>query len=410
MNHNLETVFCQLVRRAILPDACRDLQAVHEPAGCFGCGAPSRWCARCRANVLVTPELDLCVACLEAALAAEERADRAALAAMDDLVYCQIVTQYVRVSACLASQKPSECNQCPSPYRLCERCAERTVHYRQYGFCLHCAVAAYVTAAQPAACPSPAPVLVDASAAAPGPAENTIPVPEPRPEERKEHPVVQTKRVRRVGPGADQALFEEARALVLRERRASGGILRDRLHISFPRAASILEKLEAAGVVGKPVRGYLSRRPVLGGSEDGAPAGEPTAARSARRPDALFDRARAAVVVHQCAEVKWLTRQLKVGRKRATKLMGALEAAGVVSAPPRARRPRTVLVSSTDRARATVPPRAATNRTPEAPAAEPRGGLRERLHRLASQLREAAAAADGLEEDLEKVGELARIL
>jgi len=56
------------------------------------------------------------------------------------------------------------------------------------------------------------------------------------------------------------ALFEEARALVMRHERASASFLQRRLGIGYPRAARLIEQLEEAGIVGPMESGGRSRK------------------------------------------------------------------------------------------------------------------------------------------------------
>jgi len=56
------------------------------------------------------------------------------------------------------------------------------------------------------------------------------------------------------------ALFEEAKALVMRHERASASFLQRRLGIGYPRAARLIEQLEEAGIVGPMESGGRSRK------------------------------------------------------------------------------------------------------------------------------------------------------
>jgi len=56
------------------------------------------------------------------------------------------------------------------------------------------------------------------------------------------------------------ALFEEAKALVMRHERASASFLQRRLEIGYPRAARLIEQLEEAGIVGPMESGGRSRK------------------------------------------------------------------------------------------------------------------------------------------------------
>ncbi len=56
------------------------------------------------------------------------------------------------------------------------------------------------------------------------------------------------------------ALFEEAKVLVMRHERASASFLQRRLGIGYPRAARLIEQLEKAGIVGPMESGGRSRK------------------------------------------------------------------------------------------------------------------------------------------------------
>ena len=56
-------------------------------------------------------------------------------------------------------------------------------------------------------------------------------------------------------------LYDEAVALVIRERRASTSFIQRHLKIGYNRAASIIEKMEDSNVVSKP--GRAGKREVL---------------------------------------------------------------------------------------------------------------------------------------------------
>ncbi|MRR30496.1 hypothetical protein EG834_09285, partial [bacterium] len=64
------------------------------------------------------------------------------------------------------------------------------------------------------------------------------------------------------------AMLDQAIQLVRRTQRASASLLQRRLRIGYPRAARLLDELEAAGVVGPSV-GSGKDREVLLSSEDG---------------------------------------------------------------------------------------------------------------------------------------------
>jgi len=69
--------------------------------------------------------------------------------------------------------------------------------------------------------------------------------------------------------GDSDALVKEATALVRKMQRASASLLQRRLHIGYPRAARLLDQLEAAGVVGPSQGSGRDREVLLDPDEDG---------------------------------------------------------------------------------------------------------------------------------------------
>ena len=65
----------------------------------------------------------------------------------------------------------------------------------------------------------------------------------------------------------DDALLERAKALALEHRHISTSMLQRRLRIGYPRAARVMDELEAQGIVG-PAEGSGSRE-VRAAGEDG---------------------------------------------------------------------------------------------------------------------------------------------
>ena len=60
----------------------------------------------------------------------------------------------------------------------------------------------------------------------------------------------------------DEGLIEEATSIVRQSGRASASLLQRRLRIGYPRAARLLDQLEASGIVG-PSQGGGREREVL---------------------------------------------------------------------------------------------------------------------------------------------------
>ena len=66
-----------------------------------------------------------------------------------------------------------------------------------------------------------------------------------------------------VGSGEGDELYDEAVALVLRERRASTSFIQRHLQVGYNRAARMIERMEAAGLVSAPDR--VGKRQVQAG-------------------------------------------------------------------------------------------------------------------------------------------------
>jgi S-DNA-T family DNA segregation ATPase FtsK/SpoIIIE len=71
----------------------------------------------------------------------------------------------------------------------------------------------------------------------------------------------------------DDGLIEQAVSIVKQSQRASASLLQRRLRIGYPRAARLLDQLEAMGVVG-PSQGGGKERDVLASAEDDFEEGE----------------------------------------------------------------------------------------------------------------------------------------
>jgi DNA segregation ATPase FtsK/SpoIIIE, S-DNA-T family len=70
------------------------------------------------------------------------------------------------------------------------------------------------------------------------------------------------------GDEGEDALYEEARALVIQAGKASSSYLQRRLRIGYARAARLLDLLESNGVVG-PGEGAKPREVLMKGEEGG---------------------------------------------------------------------------------------------------------------------------------------------
>jgi DNA segregation ATPase FtsK/SpoIIIE, S-DNA-T family len=64
--------------------------------------------------------------------------------------------------------------------------------------------------------------------------------------------------------GAD--LYQQAVAVVTRDRKASTSYIQRRLQIGYNRAASLIERMEKEGIVGQP--NHAGKREILVGEEE----------------------------------------------------------------------------------------------------------------------------------------------
>ncbi len=69
------------------------------------------------------------------------------------------------------------------------------------------------------------------------------------------------------GDGGEGDLYDQAVAIVLRDKKASTSYVQRRLSIGYNRAASIIEKMEEEGVISAP--NHAGKRDILvGNAED----------------------------------------------------------------------------------------------------------------------------------------------
>ena len=66
-------------------------------------------------------------------------------------------------------------------------------------------------------------------------------------------------------PGTGDDVYDQAVQIVLQDRRATTSYLQRRLGIGYNRAASLIERMEADGVISPPNR--TGKREILGGGE-----------------------------------------------------------------------------------------------------------------------------------------------
>jgi DNA segregation ATPase FtsK/SpoIIIE-like protein len=129
-------------------------------------------------------------------------------------------------------------------------------------------------------------------------------------------------------PGVDEdELFEEAKNVIIEERKASTSYFQRRLRIGYAYASRLMDRLEEAGVVG-PYRGSRSRR-VLIEEQEG--------------DNELFERAKKIIIESQIASPDYLQKELRIGYARTARIMDELEEEGFIG-PGERTKPREVLV------------------------------------------------------------------
>jgi S-DNA-T family DNA segregation ATPase FtsK/SpoIIIE len=67
------------------------------------------------------------------------------------------------------------------------------------------------------------------------------------------------------GGGSGDALYDQALAVVLKDRKASTSYIQRRLQIGYNRAARLVERMEAEGLVSQP--NHVGKREVLMGNQ-----------------------------------------------------------------------------------------------------------------------------------------------
>lgn len=174
---------------------------------------------------------------------------------------------------CLASQEPEGCNQCPSPYRLCDVCGQRIVHYPQYGLCLHCACDQYVFPEVLASLPKEGEHEMTTELELANQAVDDTELSIDQPADDKP-PMKRRKRQR--PPLTKQEfedLYQQAKAFVLQQQWASTALLARKFQISRSRADRLVRRLDRDKIVGARVSRF-GVRPVLeaGHEEPEAPA------------------------------------------------------------------------------------------------------------------------------------------
>ena len=68
------------------------------------------------------------------------------------------------------------------------------------------------------------------------------------------------------GADGEAGLYEQAVAVVVRDKKASTSYVQRRLQIGYNRAASLIERMEKEGVVGPP--NHAGKREILVGEDD----------------------------------------------------------------------------------------------------------------------------------------------
>lgn len=128
-----------------------------------------------------------------------------------------------------------------------------------------------------------------------------------------------------VPTGADDALYEKARAFVVGERKASTSMLQRKFRVGYGRAALLMDMLEVRGVIA-PSDGTNRPREVLVPRGDGLPV-EPLLE---EEKDEFYEAAEALARETGRVSRAMLQRRFKVGYGRAARIVDQLERGGVV--------------------------------------------------------------------------------
>lgn len=129
--------FCQITGKKIKPIQCGTIQGNAE---CFGCAAITRACELCKSKAVDVPAVGLCSNCLLQQLKSEVEISQSEIIGSAS---CKIFRKTIDAKLCLNTQGQSECFECSSPTRLCEKCGLRVVKYPIYGYCTACTIDEY---------------------------------------------------------------------------------------------------------------------------------------------------------------------------------------------------------------------------------------------------------------------------
>ncbi len=341
--------FCQIVGQEITATICLETQGQE---GCFGCAAPTRLCELCHKRPVDVPAVGMCSRCLTGQLKLDEKVVKPVFKPMTR-VDCQIFKREINSQVCLASQGQGGCRNCAAKTRLCENCRIRPVRFKQYGLCLTCSVDEYAHGWTPetgdgddeADDESTDPPRSGES----GPARRVtslevssgtvhvggkdyhvstrvrVPLKGGEASVSPSHPEI-------IRPDQElEKLTQRAKSVVMSHRRASVGLLRRELGVTWAIGKELITRLEKGGVVG-PERPKTSRK-VLVLTDIRSTGKDPRHVKPVypnTKANRLMGQARRVILKHRKTSCVFLQSQLGICKGTAKKILDRLEADGFV--------------------------------------------------------------------------------
>lgn len=330
----LTRVSCQLLKRQISGQMCL---ATQGQEGCRNCPAPTRICENCERHPIRFKEYGLCLAC-----SVEEYGNGWDRSATE------------KVAAEVAVHVPeSEATQSPKPTRKLEDMVvvallNRRVHPAEE-FDSQVGEQPVVKDATPEVPATPVerngngPTLVRTSATRVGDRDYKVTV-RVNPFGGGGGSMSPGQPAETVNPAVEfERLVRKAKKVVIEKRRASVGLVRSELGVTWSIAREIIEQLEKDGVVG-PDRPKTSRQVLILPQEERI---KPTPEKPGRmdETEALAERAKQLIIKHRDASYDFLQRELGTGTNTTYQIMQILERQGVVSSGKRGQL-RRILVGS----------------------------------------------------------------
>ncbi len=140
------------------------------------------------------------------------------------------------------------------------------------------------------------------------------------------------------GGGYDD-LYDEAKAIVIKERKASTSYLQRKLGIGYSRACGLIDMLEKNKVIGKG-QGATPREILIKYNKK---AEDALKAKESDEEDELYEKAKKVALEARKVSTSYLQRKMGIGYARSARLMDLLEENGVIENSNGAK-PRKVLI------------------------------------------------------------------